>query len=124
MKVMSIDDSSTIRKIIKISFSDLDADIIEAENGKDALEKLSGGKKIDLFIVDYNMPEMNGLEFIKKLKTDMKYARYFHTPIIVLTTEKEQKMKDKAFELGADEWTTKPFDPKEFKKIVLGLLEK
>ncbi len=123
MNVMSIDDSSTIRKIIKISFSDLGANIIEAENGKQALDKLDTIDKLDLFIVDVNMPEMNGLEFIQNVKSDMKYAKFLHTPIIVLTTEKEQEMKDKAFKMGANAWTVKPFDPKEFKKIVLDLVE-
>ncbi len=122
MNVMSIDDSATIRKIIKISLGDLNATIIEAENGKQALEKLRENPKIDLFIVDINMPEMNGIEFINTLKHEIKYARYLHTPVIVLTTEKEQELKKQAFDMGADAWTVKPFDPKEFKKLITDLI--
>jgi two-component system chemotaxis response regulator CheY len=124
MNIMSIDDSSTIRKIIRISMSDMDdVNIVEAENGVDALEKLEGDNTdINLFIVDINMPKMNGLEFIKSIKKDVKYSKYLKTPIIILTTEKEHEMKKKGFELGADAWTVKPFDPKDFKVIVKRLL--
>ena len=95
MKVMN----ATMRKIVIMSLRDVGFEVIEAENGKDALTKLV--PEIGLFIVDINMPEMNGLEFIQEIKKQPIYAK---KPIIILTTEKEEQLKQRGLALGANAW--------------------
>lgn len=69
MKVLLIDDSKTARKLLKKAFNELgNWEILEAENGKEALEVYAGSDKIDLACIDWNMPVMNGLEFLKEVK--------------------------------------------------------
>ncbi len=113
MKVMNVDDSATMRKIVIMALRDIGFEVIEAENGKDGLAKLN--PEIKLFIVDINMPEMNGLEFIGEIKKMPAYAK---VPIIILTTEKEEELKQKGLALGANAWFIKPFDPVDFKNLV------
>jgi len=115
MTVMSVDDSSTMRKIISIAVRNLGHELIEAENGVDALNKLSGDIKVNLFIIDINMPEMDGLELIEKIKSDERLCKI---PIIILTTEQEEYMVNEGMSLGANEWMIKPFDPEEFYKTI------
>jgi two-component system chemotaxis response regulator CheY len=84
-------------------------DYTEAENGKDALAKLSGNQ-FNFFIVDVNMPEMNGIEFVTQLR---KQPGYQKTPVIILTTETEEEMKNLGTKAGANAWMTKPFQKED-----------
>lgn len=116
MNIMCVDDSPTIRKIVSSTFalSDGKFDVIEATNGIDALGKLEV-TKIDMFIVDINMPRMNGIEFIEKVREKPEYSS---TPIIILTTENTQDMMDKGRAVGANAWMVKPFDHNELFKLI------
>jgi two-component system chemotaxis response regulator CheY len=105
MKFLIVDDSVTMRKIVALVLKAEKYEVIEAENGKDALAKLEGNT-FDCFIVDYNMPEMNGIEFIKKLR---QMPQYQTTPIIMLTTENEQDKQEEGRKAGANRWIVKPF---------------
>ena len=114
MQLMIIDDSPTMRKIIGVTLTNNGYSFIEAENGQDALDKLAVNK-IDLFIVDINMPVMNGIDFVKNVR---KLPAYAKTPIIILTTETEKNMMDKGKEAGADAWIIKPFESDELAKLI------
>jgi len=105
--VMLIDDSYTLRQMVSIALSHEGYEIVQAENGLDALDKLEG-KKIDIFVCDVNMPKMDGISFVKALKDKKEYK---YTPIMMLTTETEQSVKEDAKALGIRIWMTKPFQP-------------
>lgn len=87
--VMVVDDSSSVRQVVSIALKGTGYEVIEACDGKDALNKLSG-QKIHLMISDVNMPNMDGITFVKEVK---KLANYKFTPIIMLTTESQEARK-------------------------------
>jgi len=112
-KILCVDDSSTIRMLVKKSLEPSGYEIAEAENGKDAQGKCGGD--IALFIVDVNMPEMNGFEFVEWLKNS---ADYKDKPVVFLTTESSADKKDMGKNLGVKGWIVKPFEPPALLKIV------
>lgn len=110
-KLMIVDDSSTMRKIIKRVLRQAEIaveNILEAANGVEALEQLSSNPDLGLILSDVNMPEMNGIDLVKKVREE-------HTketlPIIMVTTEGGQNMMSSALENGANGYVTKPFTP-------------
>jgi two-component system, chemotaxis family, chemotaxis protein CheY len=115
MTFMIIDDSSTMRKIVGLALKAGGYEFTEAENGKDALEKLKTSKKIDFFLVDVNMPEMNGIEFVKNIRSN---GQYKNTPVIILTTESEEDKKKAGQDAGANAWIVKPFQKEEILKLI------
>jgi len=114
---MVIDDSSAIRQALKDILSESGFFVIEARHGAAALEYLDG-KKVNLILLDLNMPEMDGYEFLKMLRGNAKYASYKNTPVIILTTETDKSNKEKTKELGAYGWINKPFNPKAIIDVV------
>ncbi|NOY09365.1 MAG: response regulator [Spirochaetes bacterium] len=120
--VMCVDDSKSMRLIIKKTL-EKNFNLIEAENGRDALGKLndlesSGGLSVSLFLVDVNMPVMDGFEFVKELRTDEKYNT---VPILMLTSESSDRKKLTGKELGVSGWVVKPFDPGSLIKVIKAL---
>jgi two-component system, chemotaxis family, chemotaxis protein CheY len=114
--LMIIDDSSTMRKIIKrtvrmsgFSFSNT----LEAENGLEGFEKLSK-EAVDVVLCDVNMPEMNGLEMVKKVREELPAHK--STKIIMVTTESSQEFISNAMAAGADGYISKPFTPEKFQQ--------
>ena len=105
MKFLSVDDSSTMRKIISLALSGAGHSVVEAENGRDALEKLNS-TAVDCIILDINMPEMNGIEFLRERKNRAAIAGI---PVFVLTTQDEEALKKEALSLGAKGFIVKPF---------------
>jgi len=110
-KLMIVDDSSTMRKIIKRVLRQAEIaveNILEAANGVEALEQLASNPDLGLILSDVNMPEMNGIDLVKKIREG-------HTkdalPIIMVTTEGGQNMMTTALESGANGYVTKPFTP-------------
>ena len=89
VNIMTIEDSTSLRELINFTLSKENYNVIEAEDGKDALAKLNGDK-IDLFLTDLNMPKMNGIELTQALRSKREYR---FTPIIFLTTETKSMMK-------------------------------
>ena len=120
MNFMIIDDSSTMRKIIGLALKSDGHEYIEAENGKDAILK-SDSNKVDFFIVDYNMPELNGIEFIKEIR---KKTNYDKTPIIILTTESDNKLIEEGKTAGANAWIVKPFEKEKFLSVINDVYKK
>ncbi len=115
---MVVDDSASIRQVVGIALRGAGYQVIEARDGRDALSKLTGDK-IHLIISDVNMPNMDGITFVKELK---KNPRYKFTPVIMLTTEagKDKMAEGKA--AGAKAWVVKPFQPPQMLDAVSKLI--
>lgn len=116
--IMVVDDSFTTRKMLSFLLKGEGFNVVSAENGIDALEKLPFSN-IDIIITDLNMPKMDGLELINSLK---KNPDYKEIPVIMLTTECEESDKQKGFEAGASSYLIKPVPQdiliKEVKKFL------
>ena len=106
MRALVIDDSRTIRTIIGKILKELGMDVLEAGNGKQALEQMKAHPGIELILVDWNMPEMNGLDFIKAVRAQKLYDR---VRILMVTSETETEQVTKALKAGANEYLMKPF---------------
>ena len=105
--ILIVDDSSSVRTVVKTALSGAGYTVIEACDGKDALSKLNG-QKIHLIVSDVNMPNMDGITLVKEVK---KNASYKFTPICMLTTEAEQEKIEQGKAAGAKAWIVKPFQP-------------
>ena len=105
--IMIVDDSASLRQVVSIALKGAGYDTIEACDGKDALAKLNN-KKINLIISDVNMPNMDGITFVKELK---KLPKFKFTPVIMLTTESQADKKAQGKAAGAKAWVVKPFQP-------------
>ena len=103
--VLVVDDSSSFRTVVKLALQKSGYEVIEAQDGRDALAKLEG-RRINLVVCDINMPQMDGLTFVREMK-----GRDSHkfTPVIMLTTETQAAKKEEARAAGAKGWLTKPF---------------
>ncbi len=117
-KIMLIDDSSSVRMVAGMALKEAGYDVVEAVDGKDALDQLNG-QKINMIICDVNMPIMNGIEFVKECK---KIQQYKFTPIMMLTTESSEKKKIDGKNAGAKAWMTKPFQPSHLVSAVSKLV--
>ncbi len=117
--ILTVDDSPSMRQIIKSYLSRYGFNIQEAEDGLDALEKIKGGIPVDLFLVDVNMPNMDGISFVKELR---KIQSYKGIPVLMLTTESMDNKKAEGAKAGATGWVVKPFDPDKFVKVIDRLL--
>ena len=117
--IMIIDDSASIRMVVSIALKKAGYEVIEAVDGRDALEKIKG-RKINLIICDVNMPNMDGISFLKTVKQDPNYK---FTPVIMLTTESQEAKKQEGRAAGAKAWVVKPFKPEQMlaavEKLVL-----
>lgn len=116
--ILVVDDSSSLRQVVGIALKGAGYEVIEACDGKDALGKI-GGKKIHLIISDVNMPNMDGITFVKELK---KLAEHKFTPIIMLTTESQEAKKLEGQAAGAKAWVVKPFQPAQMLAAVSKLV--
>ncbi len=115
--VLVVDDSASLRQVVGIALKGAGYQVVEGCDGKDALSKLDG-RAVNLIISDVNMPNMDGITFVKEVK---KMANYKFIPIIMLTTESlEAKMKE-AQAAGAKAWVTKPFKPDQMLAAVTKL---
>ncbi len=114
MKFLSVDDSATMRKIISLALKGAGHEVIEAENGLLALEELKKGP-VDGIILDINMPEMNGIEFLKARKAVPAISGI---PVFVLTTQDEESLKKEALGLGAKGFIIKPFQKEDLLKAI------
>ncbi|WP_368204502.1 response regulator [Aeromonas sp. s5] len=116
--VLIVDDSATIRQVVGMTLKGAGYEVMEASDGKDALKKLDG-KKINLIISDVNMPNMDGISFVKEAK---KLASYKFTPVIMLTTESQDSKKQEGQTAGAKAWVVKPFQPDQMLAAVAKLI--
>lgn len=112
--VLAVDDSKTMRDMVSFTLRGAGYSVVEADNGVNALTALKG-QKVDLVITDINMPQMDGITLVKNIRGLPQYAG---TPILVLTTEADQKKKDEGRAAGATGWIVKPFSPDKLLQVV------
>jgi two-component system, chemotaxis family, chemotaxis protein CheY len=116
--IMVVDDSASLRQVVGIALRGAGYDVIEGCDGKDALAKLKG-QKVHLVISDVNMPNMDGITFVKNLK---QLPDYKFTPVIMLTTESHDGKKQEGQAAGAKAWVVKPFQPAQMLAAVAKLV--
>ena len=114
--IMIVDDSASMRQVVGIALKGAGYAVLEGRDGVDALAKLTG-QKVHLIISDVNMPNMDGISFVKAVK---QLPSYKFTPIIMLTTESEDSKKREGQAAGAKAWVVKPFKPEQ----LLGAVQK
>ncbi len=112
--ILVADDSSTVRKFVSLSLKLKQYDVITAEDGMDALEKISQ-TQVDLAIVDLNMPNMDGFELIETIRNSEDYQKL---PVIILSSERGEKSIQRGREVGADRYINKPFDADRIQETV------
>lgn len=116
--VLTVDDSASIRQMVAFTLSSAGYQVVEAVDGQDGLEKAKA-KNVDLVLTDQNMPRMDGLSLIKSLRA---LPQYKASPILVLTTEASDSMKQQGKAAGATGWLVKPFDPSKLLEVVKKVL--
>jgi len=116
MKVLVVDDSAIMRKVITQILEMLGHDSVPASNGLDAFERLKEHEDVRLILLDWNMPEMNGIEFLREIKVRPGLSEI---PVIMLTTESERRKMIEAIEAGAKHYLTKPFQPETLATKIL-----
>jgi len=119
-KILTVDDSASIRLTTRVTLSNAGYAVTEAIDGLDGLNKLKEGE-YDLVVTDLNMPNMDGLTMIRELR---KLPAHTGVPVIFLTTESDGELKAQAKAAGATGWLTKPFDPESLVKIARKVLGK
>jgi two-component system chemotaxis response regulator CheY len=121
--ILVVDDSPTMRGMVSHALNEAGFETKEAENGKDALIKLTmmevGGTKPDVIVTDVNMPEMDGIELVREIR---KLAAFKHVPVLVLTTDNTDEKKEVGRAAGATGWLVKPFDSELILKVIRKVL--
>jgi len=116
--ILVVDDSWSVRQLVSFTLSSAGYEVMEASDGADALSKLTG-QDIHLIICDVNMPNMDGISFVKEVKKSDKYK---FTPIIMLTTESQAAIKQEGQAAGVKAWVVKPFRPDQLLGAVSKLI--
>lgn len=106
--ILVVDDSSSLRALVKLSLGRAGYDVLEAGDGRQALAQLDQAAKVHLVVSDVNMPTMDGITFLQEVK---KHPRHRFTPVIMLTTEDSGSRIAQAKAAGAKAWLLKPFNP-------------
>ncbi len=119
-RILIVDDSATIRRMVKVSLQGLGPDVrfSEAATGLEALERLAL-EPVSMLILDLNMPDMHGIEVLKFVRTHQIHRK---TPVIVLTTRGDEASRGAALEAGANVYITKPFTPQALASLARDLL--
>ncbi len=118
-KILIVDDSSMIRLVVSKAAKKMGYEIIEASNGQEGLDQLLKNSDVSLILSDVNMPVMDGLQMVAKIKEDEKLK---FIPIVMLTTESKDELKQQGRALGVKAWMVKPFNEKTFTKAMMKLL--
>ena len=116
--IMTADDSQSIREMVSFTLKEAGYDVVDAQDGQEAMDKISKSH-VDMLITDLNMPGLNGIELIKKVRAN---AQYKFMPIIMLTTESHDELKAEGRAAGATGWIVKPFDPEQLIGVVKKVL--
>lgn len=115
--IFVVDDSATMVMSVKQNLEMAGFRVETASDGKQAFDRIKGGLKPDLIITDINMPQMNGIDLIRNARTVLRF-----TPILALTTESQQSMRDEAKKLGATGWLVKPVNGNDLVKVIKQVL--
>lgn len=117
-RVLVVDDSTSMRQMVGYTLTQAGFQVQEGANGKEGLDRLDGGA-VELIITDLNMPVMDGLTFIKAVRSRPEFK---FTPILMLTTEAGDERKKDGKAAGATGWIVKPFDPEKLLQVVAKVL--
>ena len=117
--ILIVDDSSSLRTVVKLALKRAGYDVLEAADGLEGLAQLDQAGRVNLIVSDVNMPRMDGIAFLRKLK---EHARHRFTPVIMLTTEGQETKKQEGRAAGAKAWMVKPFNPPQLLDAVAKLL--
>ena len=112
--ILAVDDSASMRQMVSFTLKNAGFNVVEAVDGQDAWEKV-GDKNYDLVLTDQNMPRMDGISLTKKLRESPQFKS---TPILILTTESSDQMKQAGRAAGATGWLVKPFDPNKLIEVI------
>jgi len=116
--IMTADDSASIRQMVSFTLKDAGYEVVEAVDGKDALNKLNGAK-VNMLITDLNMPNMDGISLIEQVRAEPEFK---FIPIIMLTTESQAEKKQEGKAAGATGWIVKPFKPEQLIAVIKKVL--
>ncbi len=114
MRILTVDDSRTMLSMLQHTLSGAGFEVIQAEDGQQGLDKLKT-ESFDVVITDINMPVMDGIEFIKNVRSSGKYQSL---PILILTTESSREKRDQGRAAGGTGWIVKPFDPEKLISVI------
>jgi two-component system, chemotaxis family, chemotaxis protein CheY len=117
--ILIVDDSSSLRMVVKLALNRAGYDVIEAGDGKEGLAQLEKAGKVNLIVSDVNMPVMDGIAFVTEVK---KHPRHKFTPVVMLTTEGQDAKKEQGKAAGAKAWIVKPFNPPQLLDAVSKLI--
>jgi two-component system chemotaxis response regulator CheY len=120
MKLLIVDDDKTTRKLLGLFLKSKGYEVVSAENGLDALEKL-GTENVNLVVTDMNMPYMDGIELTKTLRSDINFK---DIPIIMVTTEADEDERQKAYDAGVDDYLVKPTNADKINESVKRIIRK
>jgi two-component system chemotaxis response regulator CheY len=112
--ILAVDDSASIRQMVSFTLRSAGHEVIEAVDGEDAVDKLRE-HTVDVILTDQNMPRMDGLTLVRTLRAREDCR---HLPILILTTESSDAMKELGREAGATGWLVKPFDPERLINVI------
>ena len=112
--ILAVDDSPSMRKMVSFTLTGAGYKVVEAVDGMDALEKAEA-QHVDLILADQNMPRLDGIGLTKRLR---EHPRFKNTPILILTTESSDQMKQAGKAAGSTGWLVKPFDPNRLIEVI------
>jgi two-component system chemotaxis response regulator CheY len=117
--ILIVDDSSSLRTVVKLALVRAGYDVLEAGDGVQGLAQLDAAGKVHLIVSDVNMPNMDGITFVTKVK---QHPRHKFTPVVMLTTEGQDAKKEQGRAAGAKAWIVKPFNPPQLLDAVSKLI--
>ena len=117
--ILIVDDSSSLRTIVKLALVRAGYEVLEAGDGLQGLAALDKAAKVHLIVSDVNMPNMDGIAFVTQVK---QHPRHKFTPVIMLTTEGQDAKKEQGRAAGAKAWIVKPFNPPQLLDAVSKLI--
>ena len=112
--ILAVDDSASMRQMVSFTLKSAGYHVVEAIDGQDAWEK-AGSRSFDLVLTDQNMPRLDGIGLTRKLRETPQFKS---TPILILTTESSDQMKQAGRSAGATGWLVKPFDPTKLIEVI------
>lgn len=116
--VLVVDDSVSMRQMVTFTLKEAGFAVLEGGNGQEGLQRLDG-KRVDLIITDLNMPVMDGIAFIRQIRSRPQHK---FTPVLMLTTESQEAKKQEGKIAGATGWIVKPFNPQQLLQVIIKVL--
>ena len=117
--ILIVDDSASLRMVVKMALQRAGYDVVEAGDGVQGLAALEAAGKVNLIVSDVNMPNMDGITFVSKVK---QHPRHKFVPVVMLTTEGQDAKKEQGRAAGAKAWLVKPFNPPQLLDAVSKLI--